>query len=342
MIKIDGKEIRTESEQVWKNMEDIDKLQEAIKPEYTTDAVLTDTSVSVALTDTNAPAETTKGWLLTHDGLKFKITGGDDTNLLLEFYADLKGPQGESGAALNIDDTTTSATKVWSSQKTNNEIGNKIQNDTTGSPSTSKTYSQKVISDLESSGIAWTATDIDGDSKVLLSLIYLGNQTALTNLTLGGKPKLKVDDLVVYVDGDLKAKTLYRVSNIDTITAKATLVKVCDFSQGKQLYQHNISYNRSAGGATLRYDIVEINDDPTEINTIALFKQWLTDRSYTGLHPRNVNGGFYYNGSSWYAPVNIYLNSSNYIEYYYFTGTTNQYGTDVSNNGTVTDQVSPA
>ena len=122
---IDGKAVRSPEQQVYKNMKDIKNLQEIIKPEYTTDETLTSSSVSVAIADTNAPEGTTEGWLLTQDGFKFKITGGDDTNLLLEFYADLKGPQGEtgeSGASLEIDDTGTSATKVWSSQKVAYEL----------------------------------------------------------------------------------------------------------------------------------------------------------------------------------------------------------------------------
>ena len=119
---IDGEAVRSPEQQVFKNMKDIKKLKEIIKPEYTTSATLTSSSVSVAIADTNAPEGTTEGWLLTQDGLKFKITGGDETNLLLEFYADLKGPQGESGAELEIDDSGTSATKVWSSQKVASEL----------------------------------------------------------------------------------------------------------------------------------------------------------------------------------------------------------------------------
>jgi len=237
MIKIDGKEIRTESEQVWKNMEDIDKLQEAIKPEYTTDAVLTDTSVSVVLTDTNAPVGTTKGWLLTHDGLKFKITGGDGTNLLLEFYADLKGPQGEDGAALNIDDSETSLTKVWSSQKTKTYAdGLIIKTNPSAAASDSKTYSAYLVDLWHSSGIAWT-TILPSDGKMALENIIIGSSQA--SASSNGDPKIKKGDLIVYVDGDLKASALYSVTNDRDENYDVPVAKVCDFSQGKQLY-HNI------------------------------------------------------------------------------------------------------
>ena len=119
---IDGKAVRSPEQQVYKNMKDIKDLQEIIKSEYTTSETLTSSSVSVAIADTNAPEGTTEGWLITQDGLKFKITGGDDTNLLLEFYANLQGPQGIPGAEVQIDDSGTSATKVWSSQKVATEL----------------------------------------------------------------------------------------------------------------------------------------------------------------------------------------------------------------------------
>ena len=122
---INGEAVRSPEQQVFKNMKDIKKLKEIIKPEYTTNAVLTSSSVSVAIANTNAPSGTTEGWIITQDGLKFKITGGDETNLLLEFYCSIQGPQGEqgpSGAELEIDDTGTSATKVWSSQKVASEL----------------------------------------------------------------------------------------------------------------------------------------------------------------------------------------------------------------------------
>lgn len=121
---INGEAVRSPEQQVYKNMKDIKALQEIIKKMYKTSETLTDASVSVAIADTNAPEGTTEGWLITEDGLLFSITGGDDTNLLLAFYSDLKGPQGEEGpegpggdpSAL-IDDNSESDTKTWSSQK---------------------------------------------------------------------------------------------------------------------------------------------------------------------------------------------------------------------------------
>ena len=126
-IEINGKVMRNQQEQIYKNMKDIESLKETIKPRYTTSATLTSSSVSVAIADTNAPAGTEDGWLYTEDGLLFKITGGDDTNLLLMFYSDLKGPQGDQGepgqdGTTAIDDNTTADDSTWSSSKIATEI----------------------------------------------------------------------------------------------------------------------------------------------------------------------------------------------------------------------------
>lgn len=128
-VTINGKIYRNQQEQIYKNMDDIQELKDIIKPEYTTSATLTSSSTSVAIASTNAPAGTTEGWLMTQDGLKFKITGGDDTNLLLMFYADLKGPQGEEGPegpggdpTTLIDDNSVLENKTWSSDKINSEL----------------------------------------------------------------------------------------------------------------------------------------------------------------------------------------------------------------------------
>lgn len=128
---INGKAVRSPEQQVFKNMEDIAELKGIIKPEYNCSATLTSSSTSVAIASTNAPAGTTEGWLMTQDGLKFKINGGDDTNLLIEYYADLKGPQGEEGPegpggdpTTLIDDNSVSESKTWSSDKINDEVAN--------------------------------------------------------------------------------------------------------------------------------------------------------------------------------------------------------------------------
>ena len=94
---INGKAIRSPEQQVFKNMEDIAELQEVIKPEYKCTTELSTSATSVAKSYTNAGEDVDSGWLLDPVGKKFKITGGDEDNLLIVFYTSCQGPQGEDG-----------------------------------------------------------------------------------------------------------------------------------------------------------------------------------------------------------------------------------------------------
>ena len=94
---INGKAVRSPEQQVYKNMKDIEALQNTIKPEYKCTVELSTSATSVAKSNTNAGTDVKSGWLLDPKGKKFKITGGDDDNLLIDFYTSYQGPQGESG-----------------------------------------------------------------------------------------------------------------------------------------------------------------------------------------------------------------------------------------------------
>lgn len=96
-MEINNNKLNSLPQQVEENMENIKLLAQYIKEAYKTSLQLTNASVSIAITDTNAPDDTTSGWLLDSRGLLFNITGGDGTNLLLDFYTDLKGIQGING-----------------------------------------------------------------------------------------------------------------------------------------------------------------------------------------------------------------------------------------------------
>lgn len=97
VLIINGKEARSPEQQIYKNMEDIKELKNYIKEAYKTSSTLTSSSTSDTKANTNVPDDVKDGWLLTSDGLLFKITGNDNTTLLISFYASLQGPQGEAG-----------------------------------------------------------------------------------------------------------------------------------------------------------------------------------------------------------------------------------------------------
>ena len=84
-------------QQVAENTSAILQLEDQIKDAYNTPSQLSQGSTTIAIANTNAPAGTTTGFLFSANSLLFKITGGDAVNLLLQFWADLKGPQGIQG-----------------------------------------------------------------------------------------------------------------------------------------------------------------------------------------------------------------------------------------------------
>lgn len=197
-VKIGDKIYRNEQEQVRKNMKDIEFLKGKIKDVFKTTATLTSSSVSVALVDTNV-TDDEEGWLMSDDGLLFAITGNDGTNLLISYYADLKGPQGEPGAALNIDDSTTSATKVWSSQKTNLEI------------SKSKEPGNYITNSAP--------TSLGGDSYYI----------AITDIVNIQNAQFKAGDIVTYINSGVP-DSVYKVTSSDL--SGVTTDKIGEFSQG--------------------------------------------------------------------------------------------------------------
>lgn len=235
-LTIDGREVRSPEQQVWKNMKDIKKLKEKIKDAYKCIGELNTESIAIARSLTNVPEGVESGWLLDPVGSLFAITGSDEDSLLISFYCSIRGPQGEDGAALNIDDTITSVNKVWSSKKTDDEIKGLIDDDAL-LPETTKTWSINKISSLLSSGVAWTTTDAVG-GVMSLENIYIGADT-VEDPTLSS-PKLKPKDIVLYVNNEGACEKIYYVSS--TTSNAASVTKMCDVGGGKQLYSHNIFY----------------------------------------------------------------------------------------------------
>jgi len=88
----------TLDEQVEENKHNIKELINIIKEAFSTNNIsLTISDTTILISNTNAPIDTVDGWLFDDTGKLFKITGGDGTSLLLQFYSDFRGPQGEQG-----------------------------------------------------------------------------------------------------------------------------------------------------------------------------------------------------------------------------------------------------
>ena len=95
---INGKAVRSPEQQVYKNMEDIEELQKKIQTWYACSVELDSSDNTVLRSNTNVPDDKESGLLIDPVGNMFNITGGDETTLLITFYASIKGPQGETGS----------------------------------------------------------------------------------------------------------------------------------------------------------------------------------------------------------------------------------------------------
>lgn len=249
-------------EQVEENKENIKKLCGYIKESYKTSLSLNDTDTTIAISDTNADASTINGWLFDANGKLFKITSGDGVNLLIEFYTNFKGTDGHDGAD-DIDDSTTAINKLWSSDKTNNEIIN-----------------------AKDKGVYYTKTQ---PTIVGVNLYFLNFENEILNIN-SNIPILE-KDLLFYIDANDKVAELYRVTGLNS------LIKIGDIGGGKQTYQHNIQITNTYSKLNI-FPI--INDDPTPF-TAASFRTWLLSNGYS--ERAKYYGGSGWTGNGTYRAI---------------------------------------
>ena len=293
---INGKAVRSPEQQVYQNMKDIEELQDVIKPEYKCTTELSTSATSVAKSYTNAGEDVDSGWLLDPVGKKFKITGGDEDNLLIVFYTSYQGPQGEPGVdgVSAIDDDSVSLEKVWSSQKVFNEFAR-----------------------AKDKGVYITSTE-----PTLSDDVYtLVGNTDITNRNTD--VPIKANDLVIYIDGDDKAKSIYKVLTNTGVGQNLTLSKEADFSEGTQLYQHNIEAKASGGGGNGIINLQIISSSNTAFTGTTL-KEWLVDNGFTlGLDYTSMQKGYTCNGywidssSNKSAIIKITINNDTYAVVYW-------------------------
>ena len=146
-------------EQVDINTNDIKNLKSVLKSSYKTEKELETTTITIPITDTNAPQDTTSGWLFDSVGHLYSINGGDDTNLLLEYYTNFRGPAGINGVA--IEQTTgTSTESVMSQNAVTTELESKANIDA------SNLSSENVTSWSNKLGIGTLTTELTGKANL--------------------------------------------------------------------------------------------------------------------------------------------------------------------------------
>ena len=88
-MKINNKEFLNPQQQLYENTKDIENLKTKIIEWYNTQEDLSNNATYIARTYTNVPDDVSTGFLVDAYAHLYKITGGDDTTLLLEFYSTL-------------------------------------------------------------------------------------------------------------------------------------------------------------------------------------------------------------------------------------------------------------
>ena len=83
--------------QVYLNEKDIEKLKDKYGEWFTTDQDLSVSDTSVALDDTDVPADTKYGFIITATGKLFKIVKIYDGLVYIKYYATISGTQGPAG-----------------------------------------------------------------------------------------------------------------------------------------------------------------------------------------------------------------------------------------------------
>lgn len=243
-MEIINNKLNSLPEQVEENMKNIKLLAQYLKEAYNTFLTLNTTDTSIAISYTNASTDVTNGWLLDTDGKLFKITSGDGTNFLIEYYTNLRGPQGPSGASLEIDDNdTASFDKTWSCFQLNKEF-----------------------SRSRDKGIFYTSV-----YPTLNDGIYTIDES---NLNTTGYAKPIINDLLLYIDSnDDIVKEIWKIGGNAN---PHTCIKIGDFSQGTTLHQHNIVFynnHNTNTGVLFRGRMTILHEKPTaltheEIETI--------------------------------------------------------------------------
>ena len=302
--------------QLYENTKDIEKLKSLIKEAYRTgdNVELNIASISVAKSLTNAGADVKDGWLFDSVGSLFKITGGDEDSLLLDFYSSLRGPQGEQGvpgAAVSIDDSNESLTKTWSSSKIASELAN-----AGGTPTITIEPTQAI----------------SGGFRLTEEQYNIVKNNNVFNMAISG-----LDDVYSFVRTnyeDISQELTYICINYDGVGVSLEIkylriipgtledegkgdcyVDIDSFTKAKQLYQHNIIFAINSPDS-LCNPVLEITNDISTAMTITDIKNYLTAKGYTTIKTAKRFTGYDYSGSK---PIyNIYNDN----------GTLHYWGTD--------------
>ena len=299
-MEIINNKLNSLPQQVEENMENIKLLASYLKEAYKSSDDLTSSSTTCLLVNTNVPDDVTDGWLLSNNGLLFKIVGNNGISaVLINYYATLRGEQGIQG------NDGAQGDRGYS-MRYNNSVYVDSSTDYTFSDTLPILDLQQDDLILFSDGTLAIISSVDSDNSTYRAIsvtnIYSNitiPQSYIIQVTpafydgfyhlpysqftyADGYPVGSIDEVgtgsIVY-NKDLTNLLygVYQVVGYDT--NDILMVKITDVSRGKQLYQHNIkmAYHSGSTYFCARLTILNYSITPLEITQV---RDWLNDNGF--------------------------------------------------------------
>ena len=326
-MEIINNKLNSLPQQVEENMENIKLLASYLKEAYKSSDDLTSSSTTCLLVNTNVPDDVTDGWLLSNNGLLFKIVGNNGISaVLINYYATLRGEQGIQG------NDGAQGDRGYS-MRYNNSVYVDSSTDYTFSDTLPILDLQQDDLILFSDGTLAIISSVDSDNSTYRAIsvtnIYSNitiPQSYIIQVTpafydgfyhlpysqftyADGYPVGSIDEVgtgsIVY-NKDLTNLLygVYQVVGYDT--NDILMVKITDVSRGKQLYQHNIHLRRTDSSDAVEIYLNIISDSDTQF-TIQTLSQWLYSKGFyyqNQAHNRNsyvVSGYVISSGTTYYV-----------------------------------------
>ena len=316
---INGKPVRSPEQQVYENMKEIEELKKIIKKYYKTSSALTSSSASDSTANTNV-GTAKEGWLMTEDGLLFRIDGNDGTTLLLTYYADLKGPQGDTGPAgtTAINDNATALDSTWSSQKIDGNF-----NTTIG-----------FVATMNSIFYTKTTPTLNGDYYEINRSDLLNYQSIDQRNYLGKQ--------VILLDNDDNVKQIYSIYSFSEVSPYTIqLIFRGDIGGGgSQLYQHNINITAHDG---IDVSLQIVNDNSSEMSFADVCK-WINENGFNYTSPKYrsyLANGKAYSSGTFYIIKYCYTQYNTSLTFYCTSTSNNDVGFGVNSTNFFVDTVIP-
>lgn len=282
-MRIGDKDILSPQHQLYKNTKDIEYLFAIVKEAYKSTVEISTSASTTSQSNTNVPDGTTKGWLLDPVGNLFSITGVLEGFVGIEFYSNIKGPKGDTGATgasmINVQivaslPATGDPNTIYFVQNQDGESGNlydeyiytnnaweklgpavvSVNIDDSGTSADTTWSSQKTnieIGKAKDKGIYYTTTQPTSDTTLAISAV--GN--------INSNIEIKANDLIIYIDSNDNPASIYFVVSVGE--TELMVSKIADYARGgiptieinsaQIIDDYNFSFTQAQGQVLFEY-----------------------------------------------------------------------------------------